>query len=40
MHHLYKQREPLFETLASMHNLRHMCRLMGELRARILADDL
>lgn len=40
MHHLYKQREPLFETLASMHNLRHMCNLMAEVRERILADDL
>jgi queuine tRNA-ribosyltransferase len=40
MHHLYKQKEPLFETLASMHNIRHMCNLMADIRARILADDL
>lgn len=40
MHHLYKQREPLYETLASMHNVRFMMRMMATLRERILADDL
>ena len=40
LHHLYKQKEPLFNTLASMHNIRFMTRRMAEIRERILADDL
>jgi queuine tRNA-ribosyltransferase len=40
MHHLYRHKEPLYDTLASMHNVRYMNRLMADIRARILADDL
>lgn len=40
LHHLRVMREPLYDTLASMHNLRHMLGLMAELRAKILNDDI
>ena len=40
LHHLYRMHEPLYDTLASMHNVQFMCQLMAEIRARILADDL
>ena len=40
MHHLRRQKEPLYETFASMHNIRYMTHLMAQLRARILADDI
>eukprot|EP00908_Phaeocystis_cordata_P026998 Transcript_9533.p1 GENE.Transcript_9533~~Transcript_9533.p1 ORF type:complete len:511 (-),score=225.51 Transcript_9533:798-2330(-) len=40
LHHLFKQHEPLFMTLASQHNLIFMNRLMADIRRRILADEL
>ena len=40
MHHLCAMHEPLYETLASVHNLSFMHHLMAELRAKILADEL
>ena len=40
LHHLYKQNEPLFATLASQHNMIFMNSLMADLRRRILADEL
>ena len=40
LHHLRRMREPLYETLASMHNVRFMTHLMGELRQRILNDEI
>ena len=40
LHHLYKQHEPLFLTLASQHNLIFMNKLMADIRRRILADEL
>ena len=40
LHHLCRMREPLFHTLASMHNIQYMTTLMRECRQRILADDL
>ena len=40
LHHLFKQHEPLFMTLASQHNLLFMNRLMADLRRRILADEV
>uniref|UniRef100_A0A7R9YM12 tRNA-guanine(15) transglycosylase-like domain-containing protein n=1 Tax=Diacronema lutheri TaxID=2081491 RepID=A0A7R9YM12_DIALT len=40
MHHLLKQREPLFATLASMHNLAFMNWRMQRLREAILNDEL
>jgi queuine tRNA-ribosyltransferase len=40
MHHLCKMREPLYATLASMHNIQFMTELMADIRRRILADDL
>ena len=40
MHHLCKMREPLYATLASMHNIQFMTELMTDIRTRILADDL
>ena len=40
LHHLFKQHEPLFMTLASQHNLLWMNWLMADLRRRILADEV
>ena len=40
MHHLNRMHEPLFDTLASMWNVKYMTNLMAETRERILADDL
>jgi len=40
LHHLFKQHEPLFMTLASQHNLLFMNWVMGDLRRRILADEI
>ena len=40
LHHLFKQHEPLFMTLASQHNLLFMNWLMADLRRRILADEI
>ena len=40
LHHLYRMKEPLYQTLASMHNVRYMMTLMADLRERIRADEL
>ena len=40
LHHLLKQNEPLFWTLAAQHNLAFMNQLMGRLRERILNDEI
>jgi len=40
LHHLFKQHEPLFMTLASQHNLIFMNALMADIRQRILRDEL
>jgi queuine tRNA-ribosyltransferase len=40
LHHLLKQHEPLFMTLASQHNLLFMGHLMGDIRRRILNDEI
>ena len=40
LHHLFKQHEPLFMTLASQHNLIFMNKLMADIRRRILNDEL
>jgi queuine tRNA-ribosyltransferase len=40
LHHLRVMKEPLYDMLASMHNLRYMTRLMAELRGRILRDEV
>ena len=40
VHHLFKQHEPLFMTLASQHNLLFMNWLMADLRRRILNDEV
>ena len=40
MHHLCRMKEPLYDTLASMHNVRFMCQLMAEKRQSILNDEL
>jgi queuine tRNA-ribosyltransferase len=40
MHHLYKQHEPLYTMLASMHNIAFMNWRMAQLRAAILADEV
>ena len=40
LHHLFKQHEPLYMTLASQHNLLFMNALMADLRRRIRADEI
>ena len=40
LHHLYRVREPLYQTLASLHNLMFMGALTKEMRERIAADDI
>ena len=40
LHHLYKMREPLFDTLASIHNLQWMNAKMAETREAILANEI
>lgn len=40
LHHLRRAHEPLYDTLASMHNVAFMCKLMEEVRERIRADDI
>ena len=35
-----RAREPLFQTLASLHNVMHMNQLMAELRQQIYADEI
>jgi queuine tRNA-ribosyltransferase len=40
MHHLAKMNEPLFTTLAALHNLYYMTALMQELRERIRRDEI
>jgi queuine tRNA-ribosyltransferase len=40
LHHLFRQKEPLYHTLASMHNVCYMNRLMASLRQKILADEI
>ena len=40
LHHLFKQHEPLFMTLASLHNLIFMNKLMAGIRERIMRDEI
>ena len=40
LHHLFKQHEPLFMTLASHHNLIYMNKLMASIRQRIMNDEI
>ena len=40
LHHLRRMKEPLYDTLASMHNIRFMCTLMARAREQILNDEL
>jgi queuine tRNA-ribosyltransferase len=40
LHHLYKQREPLYVMLASMHNIAFMNYQMAQLREAILANEI
>lgn len=40
LHHLYKQQEPLYTMLASLHNIAFMNWRMARLREAILADEL
>ena len=40
LHHLRRQHEPLYDTLASMHNIRYMTHLMAKLREKIMADEI
>lgn len=40
LHHLYKQHEPIYTTLASLHNIRYMHALTARLREGILNDEI
>jgi tRNA-guanine family transglycosylase len=40
LHHLYRAREPVVDTLLSVHNLQYMNDLMGRIRTQIMQDEL
>jgi len=40
LHHLYKAHEPAWATLATIHNVSFMVRLMAEYREKILRDEV
>ena len=40
LHHLFKQHEPLYMTLASQHNMIFMHKLLEEMREKILKDEI
>ena len=40
LHHLYKAHEPLYDSLASLHNLTEMMQMMSDMRAAILRDEI
>lgn len=40
LHHLYKAREPIYQTLVSLHNISYMCRMMADIRSKILRNQL
>lgn len=40
LHHLFKQHEQVFTSLASLHNIRYMVALTKRLRAQILNDEI
>ncbi|MCK4518099.1 tRNA-guanosine(34) transglycosylase [Candidatus Babeliales bacterium] len=40
LHHLFKAKEPAWATLATIHNVAFMVRLMGEYREKILLDEI
>ena len=40
LHHLYKQHEPLYSSLATMHNLIYMNKHMASIRDRIMKDEI
>lgn len=39
LHHLYKMSEPIFATLASIHNIKFLINWMGQQREKILTDQ-
>jgi len=40
LHHLFKQHEPIYTTLASLHNILYMNALTKRLREMILNDEI
>lgn len=40
LHHLYKAKEPIYQTLLSLHNIAYMCRMMKNLQSKILSNDI
>jgi len=40
LHHLFKQNEPLYATLATMHNLFFMNNMMKDIREKIMRDEM
>uniref|UniRef100_A0A7S0J2P7 tRNA-guanine(15) transglycosylase-like domain-containing protein n=1 Tax=Calcidiscus leptoporus TaxID=127549 RepID=A0A7S0J2P7_9EUKA len=40
LHHLFKQHEPLYMTLASQHNMIYMNKLMAQMRESIMRDEI
>lgn len=40
LHHLYKAREPVVDTLLTVHNLQYMNDLMARIRAMIMRDEM
>lgn len=40
LHHLYKAKEPVYQTLLSRHNIAYMCRMMKDLQSKILTNSI
>ena len=40
LHHLSKAKEPLFHSLASVHNIQYMNDLMRDIREAIMRDEI
>lgn len=40
LHHLFKAREPLFQTLVSVHNIGYMTQMMTDIRTKILSNEI
>mmetsp|Transcript_18206 Transcript_18206/g.29040 ORF Transcript_18206/g.29040 Transcript_18206/m.29040 type:complete len:121 (-) Transcript_18206:48-410(-) len=40
LHHLLRAKEPLFLTLASLHNMIYMNKMMANIRGKILRDEI
>lgn len=40
LHHLYKAKEPIYQTLLSLHNISYMCRMVRDIQTKIFKNLL